>query len=1128
MEYFSLSILALDEAINQIKQVSDDYFTMNKMSPYFFMVGAGISYPSAPLAKDIIEHCKDKASRHGRSLDENQVNNSTQNEYSEWFELAYPNRQQRQNYLKELIHNRTISMANIKLAHILSNSKLTNLVITTNFDDFLSRSLNVFGIPHIVSDHPHTVEKINTDSEYVQIVHIHGTYWFYDCCNLQSEIIERAERSLQSNLTMSFFIDSLLYRRVPIIVGYSGWENDVFMQALKRRLQSPLPYNLYWFCYSKESLELIPDWIKKNSDIKFVLPLESNIDEKYEEKETTEIIQKINAINYIGNNKKKDVLSAELVFEHFINVFNIESPQITRDPIGFFTQSLKKSFENNNAGNSDNKYFLEDVIGRLERVKESKEYNINIFIEDLKELVKKSQYKEVIIKVNKEYNYSSFSLDEHRQLLSVILDAATNISDEIEGFQLVRSISNKLLIHTDSIWVREFAYKSLLGMGKNNSDSKRYKEALNCFNQVIETNNFNELKLLKVDALLNKAFTYDSLGQNEEEIKLYDFIIETYGDEDDIKIKRKVAQSLFNKVSSCFDHQEDGEVLENSDNLVIIYNTEKDTYIQDFIDRAILFKTLTYLKQGLYDEAIFEVDRVITKHDLNKDNKSQKFIAIGLRIKGLILRADDRHKEALGVYDELASRFKDVEELTLKEFAAGAMIDKAQYLDKMGNHEEAIKIYEGVIIDYAEIDEFSEKAVLSKANSFIQIGNFEEAIFLFDRIIEENSDINVTNLEYVATAYLNKGLALGKNNQDELAITTYTQLNEKIGGRNELRAKEYWASSMLGLAASYRALNYYDRIIICYDKIIQELKSYNELNIKKIVASALFSKASFLSSRDEHRESREIFHNIFLKLREEEDKELQLYGIKALMNEGKIYIIENSHEKALKTFELLEKRALNSKYVEVKSYCYHSIIERASVVLEFNKDYKRAFNLLKGIEADIKRLSKDDELYKRYGAHMVTVGYNAYKIGKDSELAKEIFLVSFNMNNSLSGINLAYMLRRGEIIAEGLPSIPKLLEEGLEEIDPFAVINKIIIDLEDNNEDATWRKCDQLISLIEETEGIMQWWKEIATNGEAEGHLVIGWLCRNKGIADPEGLTFAERFSMARDLGINVPSWLEQ
>src|SRR5450631_3512683 len=66
--------------------------------------------------------------------------------------------------------------------------------ITTNFDDFISRSLTIFGEPHIVCDHPETIQRIDPETDDLQIVHVHGTYWFYDCCNLEGEVEARSKK----------------------------------------------------------------------------------------------------------------------------------------------------------------------------------------------------------------------------------------------------------------------------------------------------------------------------------------------------------------------------------------------------------------------------------------------------------------------------------------------------------------------------------------------------------------------------------------------------------------------------------------------------------------------------------------------------------------------------------------------------------------------------------------------------------------------------------------------------------------------------------------------------------------------------------------------------------------------
>ena len=64
----------------------------------------------------------------------------------------------------------------------------------------------------------------------------------------------------------------ILSRRSPLVIGYGGWEGDVLMASLKRRLQSPLPYNLYWFCHSRKDTEFLPEWLRSNLQVYIVAP----------------------------------------------------------------------------------------------------------------------------------------------------------------------------------------------------------------------------------------------------------------------------------------------------------------------------------------------------------------------------------------------------------------------------------------------------------------------------------------------------------------------------------------------------------------------------------------------------------------------------------------------------------------------------------------------------------------------------------------------------------------------------------------------------------------------------------------------------------------------------------------
>ena len=169
--------------------------------PFLFMVGAGVSYPPVPLAPHVIEACRKQCpgSEVPKDLD-------PMREYSWWFQRAFHSPADRQWYLRSLIEKQSVSHANLRLAHLLLSKKISNLVVTTNFDDFVSKSLTIFGEPHIVCDHPDTIQRIDAENDDLQIVHVHGTYWFYDCCNLEGELEARSRKSPQAS-SMADFLD---------------------------------------------------------------------------------------------------------------------------------------------------------------------------------------------------------------------------------------------------------------------------------------------------------------------------------------------------------------------------------------------------------------------------------------------------------------------------------------------------------------------------------------------------------------------------------------------------------------------------------------------------------------------------------------------------------------------------------------------------------------------------------------------------------------------------------------------------------------------------------------------------------------------------------------------------------
>ena len=331
-------------------------------APYFFVCGAGISVPSVPLSWAIQKECRDRAESLG--LASGKAPSDPAGQYSFWLEQAYPDADQRRAYFRDKILGRPLTDANLRLAHLLAASAVSRCLVTPNFDDFASRALGLFGRPHVVCDHPATTARIDLDGEDPQIIHVHGTYWFYDLINTDDEIDGRA-KGMRGGPGMGELLGELLARRVPLVVGYAGWEGDVIMSALKRRLKTSLRNQLYWFCFSRESVDALPAWVRDHPNVCFVVP------------------------------EPGDRQPAEQVFDALLGALRVDAPALTRDPLGFFADRLRQSAPERAPGSPD-PYFFDEVVARVERaaalVGAQRTSDARARIESVRDAVRRGRY----------------------------------------------------------------------------------------------------------------------------------------------------------------------------------------------------------------------------------------------------------------------------------------------------------------------------------------------------------------------------------------------------------------------------------------------------------------------------------------------------------------------------------------------------------------------------------------------------------------------------------------------------------------------------------------------------------------------------------------------------------------
>jgi tetratricopeptide (TPR) repeat protein len=700
------------------------------------------------LAWEIAQECKKRAANYGRTADP--PKNSPMDTYSHWLEQAYPQAIQRQRYFRKLIEGKPISHANFRLAHLLIEKHLATLVVTPNFDDFLSRALTLFGQPHIVCDHPNTVERIDPESKEIQIVHVHGTYWFYDCCNLRGEIEARTKDSREQSVTMTSLLDNILSRHSAIVIGYSGWEGDVIVNALKRRLMSGLPNNLYWFCYRRGDLDSVPSFLKNHRDVRLVLPPAPP------SKPDTQVASAAKSIAVA--NELEPTLTAQSVLDKLVGTFTKKAPALTVDPIGFFAGQLLKAFPPDISEKSEEDiYDLRNVISRVERVRErgeTKATDIEAEIERVRDANRRSEYRQAIEIAGAIASRLS-NQGQMEVLADLALSAASGLDDnseeELRGYEIVL-----LLGRSGPVAARPIAVaKALVNKGITLGQLNRSEEAIGAYNELLQRFGDSPEPALREHvgkALYNKGATLGRLNRSEEEIGAYNELLQRFGDSPEPALRERVAKALYNKGI-----------------------------------------TLSQLNRS--EEAIGAYNELLQRFGDSPEPTLREHVAKALHNKGVTLGRLDRSEEAIGAYNELLQRFGDSPELALRERVAKALNNKGVTLGQLNRSEEEIGAYNEALRRFGESPEAALReqvavALVNKGITLGQLNRSEEEIGTYNGALQRFGDSPEPALrEHVAKALVNKGLVLKQLKRPDEAKESFREVLKRYADSTEIPLK---------------------------------------------------------------------------------------------------------------------------------------------------------------------------------------------------------------------------------------------------------------------------------------------------------------------------------------------------
>jgi len=634
---------------------------------YFFLIGAGISSPQVKLAHAIQQECREIAETTDDPLPAD-APSSAMGGYSHWLELAFPNRVERQEYFRGLIETRPISPANFRLAHLISKGPVPRLVVTPNFDDFLARALALFGTAPIVSDHPATAERIDPERlRDIQILHVHGTYWFYDCCNLMGEISARA-RANAAHRTVASRLDQILDRRSPIVLGYGGWEQDVFMTSLARRLAAGgLRYSLFWFCHRVDEIAALPAFLREHDDVCFVVadaagavpapPTDDDGDGDAADREG-------NDEGSPPGDGSAGRLDAVTVLDALIRALDLEEPELTQNPIAFFATQLRTSLLESGAVDDD-VYGLRSMTARLDQMRDHWERadgaqpGVMAQLDAIETAMRRSQYAEVI-EVALALDLGALSDEQLVAVRSSTLLAAALLDDNSEK----ELASYELVLRACAV-----------ADGRDNGDAEAATDTST--------------------ALFNKGLLLAAVDRDDEAIATFDDLCERFDGSADPELELDVVNALVSKARSLAKVKRHDEALALYDEVVTRFGDSDRFEVQLLVARALVNKAFRSGRLDRHEEALAACDALLERYGDTEDPALRRHVAGTLLNRGVQLGRLQRGTEALAMYRELLARFGDFE-----IEAAKALLNTGLLHERLGQRDEALAAFDELIVRY--------------------------------------------------------------------------------------------------------------------------------------------------------------------------------------------------------------------------------------------------------------------------------------------------------------------------------------------------------------------------------------------------------------------------------------------
>ncbi|MFM5686080.1 tetratricopeptide repeat protein [Aeromonas caviae] len=264
---------------------------------------------------------------------------------------------------------------------------------------------------------------------------------------------------------------------------------------------------------------------------------------------------------------------------------------------------------------------------------------------------------------------------------------------------------------TEQVWVA----KAYLDWALTQTD---LEQELTVYDKLIErfgTSDIPELQEQVANALFNKGVTLGQLDRIEDEITVYEELIQHFNKSDMIEVQEQIALALFNKGVRLGQMNRLEDEITQYDTLIQRFNTSDIPALQEQVAKALLNKGFTLDRLGHSEDAITVYDELIRRFGTLDVPTQQEQVAKALFNKGVSLGQQNRLEDEITQYDELIQRFGTSDEAAVQKLVVQALLNKGIMLDQLGRPEDAITAYDELIQHFGSSDVLAIQEQVAKA-----------------------------------------------------------------------------------------------------------------------------------------------------------------------------------------------------------------------------------------------------------------------------------------------------------------------------------------------------------------------------------------------------------------------------